>query len=169
MKYFNGFCLKGEEVFFEGYFKESAYTVAGFSYGAQKAFEYVYETEQRVDRLILISPAFFQHEKNSFIKTQLRYFKSDEVTYKKAFLDNVASPSKLSLDAYLSQGSYEELKALLSYVWESNKVKTLIERGIIIEVFMGLEDEIVDSHKSYDFFSPLVPLYTFKGLGHLLR
>ena len=46
---------------------ESAYCVAGFSYGAQQAFEYVYHATERIDRLILLSPAFFQTQKPSFV------------------------------------------------------------------------------------------------------
>ena len=44
-----------------------------------RAFEYVYHfTTQRIDTLILISPAFFQTEKPSFIRTQLRYFEAGQ-------------------------------------------------------------------------------------------
>jgi pimeloyl-ACP methyl ester carboxylesterase len=170
MKYFNGFCLKGEELFFEEYLVEGDYTVAGFSYGAQKAFEYVYHSSKRVDRLILISPAFFQNHKKAFIKTQLRYFKHDKEAYKKAFLENVVYPSSnIALDEYLVEGSYEALNELLTYVWEKEKIQSLLKRGIRVEVFLGSEDKIVDSTSSQDFFSSLIPTYFFKGRGHLLR
>ncbi len=59
MRYFNGFCLNGEEVLFKDILIESNYVVAGFSYGAILAFEEAYRGDSRVDRLILISPAFF--------------------------------------------------------------------------------------------------------------
>ena len=169
MKYFNGFCLEGEEQFFEEQVIDSDYVVAGFSYGAQKAFEHVYKSRERIDRLILISPAFFQNHKKSFIKTQLRYFKADKEAYQKTFLENVVYPSSISLDRFLSQGTYEELNALLSYVWEKEKVETLLKRGITIEVFMGDGDKIVNFEKSFDFFSALVPVYLFKNRGHLLQ
>lgn len=169
MKYFNGFSLKGEESFFSEQLIGSAYSVAGFSYGAQRAFEYVYQTTQRIDRLILISPAFFQNHKKSFIKTQLRYFKADEASYKKEFLKNVAYPSTISLENFSSEGSYAELESLLSYVWEEDKIKELIERGIEIEVFMGDADKIVAFQKSFDFFEKLVTVYLFKDKGHLLK
>lgn len=169
MKYFSGFCLQGEERFFEEYVVQSDYTVVGFSYGAQKAFEYVYNTDTRIDRLILISPAFFQNHTKSFIKTQLRYFKADEEAYKKAFLENVSYPSKISLEAYLTEGSYEALETLLTYVWDKEKIKSLLKRGITLEVFLGAEDKIVDTTKSQEFFGSLVPIYLFKEKGHLLR
>ena len=168
MRYFNGFSLCNEEEFFKEQLIESEYAVAGFSYGAQKAFEYAYNTTERVDRLVLISPAFFQNHKKSFIKTQLRYFKADKEAYTRQFLKNVAYPSSVDLSSYVSGGTYEELGALLSYVWKKEKVLELLERGVTIEVFMGDSDKIVDVEKSYEFFSELVPVYLFKGRGHLL-
>ena len=169
MKYFNGFSLKGEESFFSEQLINSEYTVAGFSHGAQKAFEYVYNSQKRIDRLILISPAFFQNHKKSFIKTQLRYFKADTEAYRKEFLRNVAYPSTNSLNEYIAEATYEELNDLLSYVWEEEKILELKRRGITIEVFMGDADKIVDFQKSFEFFSKLVPVYLFKGKGHLLK
>lgn len=169
MRYFSGFSLQSEADFFSDYLIDTEYAVAGFSYGAQKALEYAYHSQSRIDRLILISPAFFQNHKKSFIKTQLRYFKADEESYKKAFLQNVAYPSSVSLEDYLTEGSYEELEALLTYVWEEEKIATLLKRGIKIEVFMGDADKIVDAQKSFEFFSALVPVYLLKGKGHLLK
>ena len=169
MRYFNGFSLCKEEKFFKEQLIKSDYSVAGFSYGAQKAFEYVYNSTERVDRLVLISPAFFQNHKKSFIKTQLRYFKADKEAYSKQFLKNVAYPSSLDLSSYLCEGTYEELESLLSYVWEKEKILELLDRGVTIEVFMGDRDKIVDVEKSYEFFLDLVPVYLFKETGHLLK
>jgi len=169
MKYFNGFSLKNEKAFFSNYLIDSDYAVAGFSYGAQKALEYVYNSQERIERLILISPAFFQNHKKSFLKTQLRYFKADEESYKKEFLKNVVYPSTIKLDNYVVNGRYEELEALLTYVWEEEKIHNLLKRGIKIEVFMGDNDDIVDVEKSFEFFSALLPVYLFKGKGHLLK
>jgi len=169
MRYFNGFSLQSEAHFFSDYLIDSEYAVAGFSYGAQKALEYAYHTQARIDRLILISPAFFQNHKKSFVKTQLRYFKADEESYKKEFLKNVAYPSSVKLDDYVVDGRYEELEALLTYVWEEEKIENLLKRGIKIEVFMGDSDKIVDAQKSFEFFSALVPVYLLKAKGHLLK
>jgi len=169
MKYFSGFSLANEEQFFSDYLIDSDYAVAGFSYGAQKALEYAYGTKERIDRLILISPAFFQNHKKSFVKTQLRYFKLDEESYKKEFLKNVVYPSTINLDDYVASGSYDELEALLTYVWEEEKIKILLNRGVKIEVFMGERDKIVDAEKSFEFFSKLLPCYLLKGKGHLLK
>ena len=169
MKYFNGFSLKGEEVFFQEQLIQSDYAVAGFSYGAQKALEYAYSTTERIDRIILLSPAFFQNHKKSFIKTQLRYYKANQKAYTEQFLKNVASPSSIDLIPYFIQGSYEELNLLLSYVWDIEKIQELKNRGIVIEVFLGAEDEIVNSKESFAFFSELVNCYFIKNVGHLLQ
>jgi len=169
MKYFNGFSLKGEASFFKEQLIESDYAVAGFSYGAQEAFEYVYNSTERIDRLILLSPAFFQNHKKSFVRTQLRYFKADAQAYTEQFLKNVAYPSQSDLSDYVTQGSEAELEALLTYVWDAEKLKVLKERGVVIEVFMGEKDKIVDAQKSFEFFSEFVTVYFVKELGHLLR
>ena len=168
MIYFNGFALKNEESFFKEKLVENDFTVAGFSYGAQKAFEYVYNSTERIDRLILLSPAFFQNHKKSFIRTQLRYYKADEISYRDNFLDNVTYPSNINLYEYIDIGKYEELESLLSYTWEKEKIVELQKRGVTIEVFMGVEDKIVNSEKSYEFFSELVTVYLLKNRGHLL-
>lgn len=169
MIYFNGFALKGEEKFFEEQLIKSDFSVAGFSYGAQKAFEYAYNSTERIERLILLSPAFFQNHKKSFVRTQLRYYKADEPSYVKEFLKNVVYPSDINLYNNLDTNKYEDLEALLSYVWDKEKIKELIERGVTIEVFIGAEDKIVNAEKSYEFFSELTMVYLFKDRGHLLR
>jgi len=169
MKYFNGFSLEHEEVLFNDYLPETDYTVAGFSYGAQKAFDYVYESQTRVDRLILLSPAFFQTQKPSFVRTQLRYFEAGKDAYVKQFLENVSYPSKFSLDTYLNVGTEEDLKTLLSYTWDSSRFKEILSRGTKIEVFIGLEDKIINSNEAIDFFKDISTLYTIKKSGHLLE
>lgn len=169
MRYFNGFSLRGEERFFSEYLIQSDLCVGGFSCGAQQALEYVYNTTHRVDRLILLSPAFFQNQKPSFIRTQLRYFQNSREAYIQQFLANAASPSGIDLSAHLSTGTHEELEALLSYRWESEKIKKITERGTTIEVFLGSEDKIIDAPAAFDFFEGKTVTYWIKGAGHLLR
>jgi esterase/lipase len=168
MRYFNGFSLKGEEEFFKEQLTKSDFTVAGFSYGAVKAFEYVYQTSKRVDRLILFSPAFFQNHKRSFIRTQLRYYQANKKSYREEFLKNIAYPSTINLEEYLSNGTLKELEELLSYTWEIEKIKEIIKRDVTIEVYIGNMDKIVDAEKSFAFFKEIVPCYFVKGVGHLL-
>jgi len=168
MKFFNGFSLQGEETLFSKYLIESKYSVAGFSYGAQQAFEYVYTSKVRVDRLILLSPAFFQTQKPSFFRTQLRYFEAGQEAYVKQFLSNVAHPSKTDLSSYLEVGTREALESLLTYKWDTNKIQEVLNRGTTIEVFLAKEDKIIDAEAAFDFFSPLTTTYFMKDTGHLL-
>ncbi len=168
MRYFNGFSLKGEEKLFKDYLIESDFTVAGFSYGAIRAFEEVYNSKLRVDRLILLSPAFFQNHKKSFIRTQLRYFKLDRDSYMKEFLKNIAYPSDIELSSYLSNGTISELEYLLSYRWSQDRLLEIIKRGVTIEVFIGGMDRIIDSKIAFDFFSKITTTYLLKDKGHIV-
>ncbi len=169
MKYFNGFSLQNEEEIFNEYLTKSAHTVAGFSYGAQQAFEYAYASKERIDRLILLSPAFFQTQKPSFIRTQLRYFEAGQEAYVQQFLSNVSYPSDIDLSEYLKVGTKEELNALLTYTWDENRLQELRNRGTTIEVFLGEKDKIIESETTFDFFSSLAVTYLIKGAGHLLN
>ena len=168
-KYFNGFSLQKEEELFSEYLIESELCVAGFSYGAQRAFEYVYESKERIDRLILLSPAFFQTQKPSFTRTQLRYFEAGQEAYVKQFLANVTDPSSLDLSNYLKVGTKEELEALLTYIWDEKKIREVIDRGTTIEVFLGKDDKIIDAQAAFDFFAPLTTTYFVKSVGHVLK
>ena len=168
VQYFNGFSLQNEEELFYEYLVESDLCVSGFSYGAQQAFEYVYHSKERVDRLILLSPAFFQTQKPSFIRTQLRYFEAGKEAYVKQFLTNVAFPSKRDLSDYLKVGTYGELEALLTYRWDTEKIQEVLDRGTTIEVFLGSEDKIIDAEQAFDFFAPLATTYFMKDTGHVL-
>lgn len=169
MQYFNGFSLRGEEALFTPYLIESEYCVAGFSYGAQQAFEYVYHSKKRIDRLILLSPAFFQTEKPSFVRTQLRYFEAGQEAYIRQFLANAAYPSGTDLSEYLKVGTKEELEALLSYTWDKKKIEEVLDRGTTIEVFLGEKDKIIDTQQAFTFFKPLTTTYFMKGVGHILQ
>ena len=168
MRYFNGFSLQNEESHFSDFIIGSEHSVAGFSYGAQKAFEYVYESKERIDRLILLSPAFFQTEKSSFIRTQLRYFEAGQEAYVEQFLKNVSYPSEIDLTKYLQLGIKEELHALLSYTWEPSKIEEVLSRGTVIEVYLGEKDKIVHAKEALSFFTPLTTCYFIKEAGHLL-
>lgn len=168
MKYFSGFSLQGEENFFSDILIDTDMCIAGFSYGAQKALEYAFASKERIDRLILISPAFFQTQKPSFIRAQLKYFEADKKSYIDLFLQNTAHPSSIDLCSYLHFGSKEELKMLLNYTWDKRKIQTLLDKGITIEVFLGSNDKIIDANAAWLFFSPLVTTYFVKDAGHLL-
>ena len=168
MNFFNGFSLKGEDALFDDYLLHGDSCVAGFSYGAQKAFEYVFESKERIDRLILLSPAFFQTQKPSFVRTQLRYFEANKREYIDHFLSNVSAPSSFDMSKYLKVGTKEELSALLSYVWDADKIENVLDRGTTIELFLGAKDKIIDTDEVAKFFS-MTTNYILKDAGHLLK
>jgi len=167
--YFNGFSLNQEEILFDEYLKNASdTTVVGFSFGAQKAFEYVYQTKDRVDKLILLSPAFFQTQQSSFIRAQLHYFETGREAYIQQFLLNVSYPSTFKLSKYLYASTKEELSDLLNYVWERDKITAILKKGTNIEVFLGSKDKIIEYSKAKSFFTQTTT-YTIKGAGHLLK
>lgn len=174
--FFSGFCFKDEKELFTEYLIENDFTISGFSYGAIKAyeetFEKVVEKKERVDKLQLFSPAFFQSKDAKFKKLQLMFFKKDEDEYIKNFVENVKYSSSKDgskdIEKYLEKGTYKELEELLNYVWSEEKLQELVEKGVKIEVFLGSEDLIIDSPKAKDFFKNYATVYYFKEKGHLL-
>ena len=166
--YFSGFCFFDESELFEEYIIKNDFTLCGFSYGAIKAFEEALITSKRVDKLQLFSPAFFQNFDDKFKRTQVMYFKKDEKTYCENFLKNVKNPSNKDISKYFNLGTAEELKELLYYEWNEDKLQKLIEKGTKIEVYLGANDKIVDSSYAKDFFVNFATVYYIKEKEHLL-
>ncbi len=170
MIYFSGFSLEGEAELFSDWLVQSDYAVAGFSYGAIRALEYALASSRRIDRLLLFSPAFFQTKKERFITLQLEAFRQDPESYRRNFLARAAAGTGIDLEPYLKEGSCEELEELLRYRWEAEKLRTLRERGTVIEVFIGEKDRIIDAQGALEFFIPLATAtYRFRKAGHFLR
>ncbi|WP_456392078.1 pimelyl-ACP methyl ester esterase BioV [Nitratifractor sp.] len=169
MIYFSGFCLRGEAELFADWLMESDYAVAGFSLGAIRALEFALQSESRIDRLLLFSPAFFQTLPDRFAVRQLRAWDRDPEAYRKQFFQNCAAPSDRDLSPYAAQGSRQELAFLLDYRWEEEKLRAIRKRGTVIEVFVGEEDRIIDAEGAMKFFAPEVDaLYRFRHAGHIL-
>lgn len=170
MKYFSGFCLENESCLFDSWSQKGDFTVAGFSYGAIKALEYALNCSNRIDKIQLFSPAFFNDKDEKYKRLQLMFFVKDEKSYVNNFLENVKYPSQIDLNLYLSIGKKEELQELLYYHWDSTKLEHLISQGIKIEVYLGEEDKIINSSLARDFFkSCQCEVYFIKNVGHLLR
>ena len=167
-KYFSGFCFDNESELFQEYIEINDFTISGFSYGAIKAFESVYNSQKRVDKLQLFSPAFFQTQDAKFKRTQLMYFKKDAIAYCENFLKNVISPINKDISKYFKLGTKAELEELLNYEWSEEKLQDLVNRGTKIEVFIGGVDKIIDSQKAKDFFVNFATVYYIKEKGHLL-
>ena len=166
--YFSGFCFKNESEIFSEYLESNDFTVCGFSYGAIKAFEEVLNSDLRVDKLQLFSPAFFQNYDDKFKRTQVMYFKKDANAYVETFLSNVINPSNLDISKYFELGTSEQLEELLNYNWSEKKLQEVVDKGVKIEVYLGEVDKIIDSSKVKDFFKNYATVYYIKEKGHLL-
>lgn len=167
-RYFSGFCFVNESELFDEYLENNDFTVCGFSYGAIKAFEEVLNSNTRVDKLQLFSPAFFQTFDEKFKRMQLMFFKKDANAYCENFLKNVSSPTNQDISKYFNQGTIEELEELLNYEWSKEKLQKLVDNGTKIEVFLGGVDKIIDSSKAKEFFKDFATVYYIKEKGHLL-
>ena len=170
MIYFSGFCLENEKDIFEQWLFKTDYNVAGFSYGAIKAIEYALKSKNRIERLQLFSPAFFNDKDEKFKKMQLLFFAKDKTSYIQNFLKNIASDSDINMQQYFKEGNKEELKELLYYHWEAKKLQELLKKGVVIEVFLGENDKIINSKKALEFFKEnATNVYFFKRANHILK
>lgn len=167
--YFSGFCLKNESDLFFNYILKNEFTVSGFSYGAINAFEEVLNSDVRVDKLQLFSPAFFQTKDKKYKRMQLMFYKKDEDAYCNNFLKNITYPSNINCDKYFIPGTYDDLDKLINYNWDEKKLQSLINKGVKIEVFIGEKDKIIEAQKAKDFFLKYATVYFIKNVGHILN
>ena len=170
MHYFSGFSLENESELFDFWLLKNSYSVVGFSYGAIKAVEYLLKADSRVDRLLLLSPAYFNNESEAFKKMQLLYYKKDPKKYRENFLQNITFGSEISLEKYITPfPPAKDLEELLYYQWKGDKLKRLEQRGITIEVVLGEKDKIIDAEVAKEFFEKYAVTYFLKDSNHLLR
>ena len=164
MRYYSGFCFWNERELFSEYLEDSEFCVAGFSYGAQKALIDAVHTNKRVDKLQLISPAFFKNNPK-FVKLQLNGFKKDKQKYINNFLENVKYPSNIDVSKYIDDCELYQLEEMFEFNWG------LIEylKNIKVEVFIGSEDKIIDVEGAVKFFKKYADVYFIKGVGHILK
>lgn len=169
MKFYNGFSVKNEKKFFNEYLKIGDYTVAGFSYGAIKAAHYAHQSSHRIDTLQLFSPAFFQTHSASFKRLQLKSYQKNPHGYTQAFLKNCFLPYEEQAVEVDDKASIDQLRELLSFVWEPSLLESLVTRGIRIEVFLGVEDRIIDVQGARDFFLPYATVTSIRRANHFLQ
>jgi len=170
MKYFSGFSLQNEVNFFESFMDQGDYSICGFSYGAIKAFEYVQKALQngnRVDRLQLFSPAFFQSKDAKFKRLQLMAYRKNEDEYLRQFINACFLPYERR-DVEHSVTVLEELEELLMYEWDKDALKALVKKGVVIEVYLGGEDQIVNSAAVKEFFLDVATVTYVKNGNHFL-
>ena len=166
--FFSGFCFKNEEELFDEYIIKNDFTVGGFSYVSIQAFNEVLNSNQRVDKLQLFSPAFFQTQDKKYVRLQLMFFNKDPKSYCENFLKNVAYPKELELEKYFELGTYEELEELLTFKWNEEDIQKILDKGTKIEVYLGSEDKIIDASLAKDFFRNYATVYYINNKGHIL-
>jgi len=169
MTFFSGFSLQGEESLFEAYQTSSDFCVSGFSLGAIEAFEYTLASKRRIDKLQLFSPAFFQDKEPTFKRVQALHFKKDKALYVQNFLKNIAYPSHFDMTRYYHDSNSEDLHKLLHYEWSKEKLEELRARSIMIEVYLGERDKIIDAQKAKEFFKEYATVTWIKNAGHILN
>ncbi|DAB28588.1 MAG: hypothetical protein A2513_05085 [Sulfurimonas sp. RIFOXYD12_FULL_33_39] len=170
MKFYSGFALKDEEHYFKEYINSSQYSVCGFSYGAIKAFLHVkeqLEIGKRVDTLQLFSPAFFQTKDEKFKKIQLMGYKKDKEAYLKNFSAACFLPYEKKVVEY-NENSVEELEELLYFKWNIEELKSIAQKGVKIEVYLGSEDKIIDVLGAREFFLHVATVTYIKDANHFL-
>ena len=172
MQFFSGFSLKNEEYLFTPYIKCSDFSICGFSYGAIKALEYVQEAlkqKKRVDTLQLFSPAFFQTKDEKFKRLQLMSYKKNEKLYLENFISSCFEPYERKIVEFNGSDTIDDLKKLLEYEWDLEALQKIIDAGVIIEVYLGLQDKIIDAEGAYSFFKQVVNVTAIKNGNHFLQ
>lgn len=168
MRFFSGFSLRGDRHFFDPYLRNSEYTVAGFSYGAIKAARYAADSAERIDTLQLFSPAFFQTKKESFRRLQVGGYLKDPQGYLDVFLENCFAPCPAE-ETEEGEHDADALHDLLYFVWDIELMERIRAKGIRIEVYLGLEDRIIDVQGAREFFIPYATVASIKGANHFLQ
>lgn len=170
MKYFNGFSLKNEEYLLKEYIDTSDYSVCGFSYGAIKALDatsQMLKNSQRVDRLQLFSPAFFQTKEEKFKRLQLMSYKKSKLLYLKQFMKGCFFPYEEKIVENI-ETDISQLKELLEYEWSLEKLQEISTRGVRIEVYLGSKDAIIDVDRAKEFFLEVATVTYIKEANHFL-
>ena len=171
MKFFSGFSLKNEKHLFKNYIKESKYTACGFSYGAIKAFNYIQEQlacGNRVDTLQLISPAFFQSKSDKFKRMQSLAYSKNQDKYLEQFISGCFFPHpKMNLE--YTKTSISELNELLNFEWSIPQLLELVDKGVVIEVYLGEKDMIIDVESARELFLQVSTVTYIKNANHFLQ
>jgi hypothetical protein len=168
MRFYSGFALSWDQHFFDPYLKHSEYTVSGFSYGAIKAAQYAVESRERIDTLQLFSPAFFQTKKESFRRLQMGGYLKDPQRYLENFLTSCFAPLPVS-PITLGDHDTESLHELLYFEWTNEMMEKIRAKGTAIEVYLGLEDQIIDVAGAREFFLPYATVTSIKRANHFLQ
>jgi esterase/lipase len=167
LRFFSGFGFKNEASLFADYLPidDAPFCAAGFSLGAIRAYQFVADRSQRFDRLILLSPPFFQDRDDRFIRSQLIGFTRDRALYMQNFYANCGEfdPKYKEINAQKN-----DLEFLLNFHWKAEDFKRLSK--VKIEVILGANDKIINANSAYEFFRAIrIEIKYIKNANHLLR
>jgi len=171
MNFYSGFSLRNEQYLFEGIVTLNKYTINGFSYGAISAIKETLlrlESKERVDRLQLLSPAFFQTKEKKFKRLQLMSYKKNKELYMKQFISSCFAPYNEKIVEH-KETSVEELEELLEYKYSLEDLKLIEESGVVIEVYLGGRDSIIDVNAAREFFLQVATVTYIKDANHFLQ
>ena len=171
MRFYSGFSLRNEISFFERFITYSDFCVAGFSYGAIRAFEIAYDdikNSKRVDTLQLFSPAFFQTLDKKFHKLQMLGYMKNKESYLDEFLTTCFLPLDICKVERI-ETTKEQLVELLEYEWIVDKFVFLQNAGVKIEVYLGGNDKVIDVNNAKEFFLQVADVSYIKGANHFLQ
>lgn len=171
MRFHSGFSLVNEQKFFEPYLSLSEYAVCGFSYGAIKAFQEVKQmlySQKRVDKLQLLSPAFFQTKSSKYKRLQRIGYQNSKEKYLAQFMQGCFAPYE-ALDVSRVETSIEELQELLEFEWSQSELYELEQQGVVVEVYLGGLDAIIDVQNAREFFTEVATLTYIKNANHFLQ
>jgi len=170
--FFSGFGFCCEKALFREYLEEGEFVVAGFSYGAQKALKEVLsrlEEGRRVERLQLLSPAYFDHLPKALKVREIENFMRNPDLYMRLFYRKAAYPYTGDVAPFTRRPELSQLKELLFFQWKGEELERLREAGVVLEVYIGSLDKIVPPQRVAEFFKAYGTLYQIEGVGHLLR
>ncbi|MEA1892101.1 MAG: pimelyl-ACP methyl ester esterase BioV [Campylobacterota bacterium] len=171
MQFYSGFALQDEEYLFDDFLHSSEYTISGFSYGAIKAFhsaQKMLNMGKRVDKLQLLSPAFFQTKNDKFKRLQMLAYSKNRPEYMRQFIDTCFYPYEKKI-VKLKKSSNSELDELLNYRWNLGELQKLLDASIKIEVYLGEKDNIIDIDAAREFFLQIATVTYIKDANHFLQ
>lgn len=172
MQFFSGFSLQNEQYLFEQLIKKSDFSVCGFSYGAIKAVAHLHELlakNKRVDTLQLFSPAFFQTKDLKFKRLQMMAYKKNKELYLENFVMECFAPYGKKIVEFNEEDSAEDLDTLLYYEWDLEDLQKISKAGVIIEVYLGGKDQIIDAQEAFEFFKQVANVTFIKDANHFLQ
>jgi hypothetical protein len=69
----------------------------------------------------------------------------------------------------MAQHNEQELHELLYFTWTHELIELIRSKGIVIEVFLGLDDCVIDVLGAKDFFLPFATVTSIRLGNHFLQ